>query len=331
MRKLKVLVTHKINIFTELSSKYPELDINYLENIEELEKRTDKDEIMGVVTILSDKVDETFLDKLRNLRVISNYAVGFNNIDIKSANLRGIKVGNTPNTLTHSTAELAMTLLLTLARKTLHLQEQVWLGEWKRWEWERFNGVDLRNKCIGIIGFGRIGQTFARMAHQVWNSEIIVWNGRWQKDHHKEDILNFPYKRVSEEEFFLKSQIVSLHCPLTEFSKGLINDDFINKMKNKFFFINTARGECHNEDSLLRGLEAQKILGIGLDVTNPEPMAKTSPLLSKKFRDKVAILPHIGSATDQTRKEMAIQCLENIRAGLKGEKLPYEVVLDFDS
>lgn len=317
--KHRVYINASINAFRELQSLYPSLDLHFpLESEqgtpEELSREAMKSS--AIVTLLSDTINRDFLEKHSHLKVIANFAVGFNNIDTDCAKDFGIPIGNTPNTLTHSTAETALTLLLMLSRKTNFSQRLVKGGHWKKWEPELFNGCDLRGKNFGIIGFGRIGREFSRMAYHLWGANILVYPRSSAQDLK----TDFPYKVVSEEEFYLNIDVLSLHCPLTPETKSLINKEFIDNMKRPFFFINTARGQCHNEGDLYNGLRSNQILGVGLDVTDPEPMDKESPLLQ---RDDVVVLPHIGSATDRTRKEMAKQCLENIQAALESKPLPF--------
>ena len=318
MNKPKILLTRHIELFKNLASHYPQftLEMPSEDDLEPLKR--DLSQYQGIISTLADPISTEVFESAKNLKVISNYAVGYNNIDTESAKKRNILVGNTPDTLTHSTAELALTLLMMGARRTNSLQNKVKSGNWIQWEPEVDNGFDLREKCLGIIGFGRIGQAFAKMAYDLWKVEIFVWP---RKSAHNQN-LSFPYHVVNEQEFFERVQILSLHCPLNESTKEIINSKFIEQMKNPFHFVNTARGGCHKEDDLLKAINQKKILSCGLDVTNPEPMKQNSPLLQNEV---VTVLPHIGSATDRTRKEMVIQCLDNIKAGIKGEKLPFQV------
>lgn len=318
MKTPKVFLSRHIKLFAELADSYPEFELEMpLEGDSEPFNR-ELNQYQGIISTLSDPIDAHFLKKTKELKVISNFAVGYNNIDVKSAKELNISVGNTPDTLTHSTAELALTLLLMSSRRTHHLQEKVKGGDWIQWEPELDNGHDLRNTCIGVIGFGRIGQTFAKMAHDLWNCEILVW----PRESAQNAKCHFPFEVVSQGEFFKRTKVLSLHCPLNNETHKLIDEKFILKMEHPFHFINTARGSCHDEAALLKFLQKGKIIGAGLDVTDPEPMDKNSPLLKRK---NVVVLPHIGSATDKTRRDMAVQCLENIKAGLKGETLPYLV------
>ncbi|MCR9206153.1 MAG: hypothetical protein NXH75_16335, partial [Halobacteriovoraceae bacterium] len=311
MKVPKVFLSRHIKLFAELSDSYTEFRLEMPSEGDLKPLTRDFNDYQGLISTLSDPIDRDFLKKSKTLKVISNFAVGYNNIDVDSAKELSISVGNTPNTLTHSTAELALTLLLMSSRRTHSLQEKVLKGEWTQWEPEIDNGFDLRKTCIGIIGFGRIGQAFAKMAYDLWKCEIIIW----PRESAKKTKCDFPFEVVSKEEFFRKTNVLSLHCPLSSETHKLIDEKFISRMNHPFHFINTARGACHDEEALLKYLNQGKIIGAGLDVTDPEPMNKNSPLLKKK---NVVVLPHIGSATDKTRRDMAIQCLENIKAGLKG-------------
>lgn len=318
MEKPKVYLTRHIKLFEELALSYPEFDLEMASEGEINPFKRSLNQYQGIISTLSDPINDQLLNLTTSLKVISNFAVGYNNIDLKAAKKRNIRVGNTPDTLTHSTAELALTLLLMGSRRTTHLQTKVKEGGWKNWEPEIDNGHDFRNKTLGIIGFGRIGQAFGEMAYNLWKTEILIWP-RKSAETVK---TSFPFKVVTKNDFFEKVDILSLHCPLNSETENLINEDFIHSIKRNFHFVNTARGGCHNEADLLKAIESGKILSCGLDVTNPEPIDSNSPLLKNL---KVSILPHIGSATDRTRREMAIQCLDNIKAGLKGESLPFQV------
>jgi glyoxylate reductase len=260
----------------------------------------------ALITMLCDNIDADFLKENNHLMAISNYAVGHNNLDKEAASTYSIPLGNTPDVLTHATAECALTLLLMVSRRTQEAIANVKDGQWKTWEPLQFNGFDLRGRTIGIIGDGRIGQAFAKMAENLWQARILY----------------YPYKErgASEEEFFSECDVISLHCPLNDKSEGLIDSHFIDRMKKPFYFINTARGACHKEDDLLNGLRKGKILGIGLDVTDPEPMQANSPLLKE---EGAVILPHIGSATKKTREEMTRLCMKNIEAALSNKRMPH--------
>jgi glyoxylate reductase len=318
-KKYKVFITREIENVKEMNTLYPELDISFNKsggNLNHQELTAKAQESDALITMLCDNVDEEFLNQNKHLKVISNYAVGLNNINLPQATKLQIPIGHTPNVLTHSTAETALMLLLNLSRRFSEAQNYVRNDQWKTWEPLQLNGDDLRNKKFAIIGFGRIGQDFAAKVHALWGCEVMVL----KRNSYNDLTLPFPYRLVDIEEIQANADVLSLHCPLTEETNELIDQDFISSMKKQFYFINTARGAIHNEDALLHGLKQKQIKGIGLDVTNPEPMAASNPLLEHR---NVIVIPHIGSATNQTRSDMTKMCFENVVAGLKGEKLPF--------
>jgi glyoxylate reductase len=277
-----------------------------------------------LITMLSDQIDQEFLKENQHLKGISNYAVGVNNIALNEATRLGIPIGHTPDVLTEATAETALTLLLMTTRKIKMATQWVEQGNWTTWEPTLFNGFSLSKGTLGLIGFGRIGQAFARMCYQLWKIPILVWERASAKDLE----LDFPYQVVSKEEFYQRVDILSLHCPLTEETENMINESFIEKMEKKFIFINTARGQCHDEKALYQALKQERIRAIGLDVTNPEPMKSNSPLLK---RSECIVLPHIGSAIEETRYKMTQMCLENLINACERKPLPYAVVDPFKS
>lgn len=321
MEKKRIYATRNIPGLTEWAKNNGQYLVEHNteeRNLTPSELMTEAKKSHALITMLSDEIDKKLIDANQHLEVITNYAVGTNNISISEATRLGIPIGNTPDVLTEATADLALTLLLNISRNVPVAWEQVRKGNWTSWEPARYNGTELKKKTVGLIGFGRIGQAFARKLWDLWKCPIVVWPRQSAK---KLD-LDFPFRVVEEDEFFKLSEIVSLHCPLTQDTTGIINKEFIDKMENPFFFINTARGACHIEDDLIKGLEEEKLLGVGLDVTDPEPMAKGAPLLKNS---KVMVLPHIGSATNETRSEMTKMCLENIVAAFSKRPLPYSV------
>jgi glyoxylate reductase len=317
-KKPTLFISRPIAGVEHLRDNYPQINILMNpreENLSREELTTQARASSALITMLCDPIDKAFLESNSHLKVISNYAVGLNNIDLNCAAKLGIKIGHTPDILTHSTAETAIMMLLNLSRKFNQVSLAVKEGNWRTWEPTLFNGEDLREKKIGIIGFGRIGRNFAEKAFALWKTPILVL----KRQSYKSLDLTFPYSLVDEEEFFKEVDILSLHCPLTQETQNMINSSFIQRMKKPFYFLNTARGQIHCEQDLLEGLKAHKLKGIGLDVTNPEPMENTNELLT---HPRAIVLPHIGSATDRTRFEMTEICLRNILAGLNNERLP---------
>lgn len=268
----------------------------------------------ALISMLSDKIDRSFLLKNKHLKVISNYAVGFNNIDIVAATELGIPIGNTPDVLTDATADHAFTLMLAVARKVLDSNRNIGEGKWKNWEPMGFLGQDLRERTLGVVGMGRIGQEMARLCYQAFNMKIIYFANTVKSELDKK----WGAKKVSFEELLAQSDVISVHTSLNEGTKGIFNKDSFLKMKKNAIFINTARGEIHNEIALIEALQGGLIWGAGLDVTNPEPMSSDSPLLSLP---NVVVTPHIASATIDTRANMSFIAAQNIIKGIKNEKL----------
>ena len=268
----------------------------------------------GILSMLSDSLDAEVMDAAGvQLKVISNFAVGTNNIDLQEATRRGISVGNTPDVLTDATADLAMALLLGAARRIGEAQSYVKAGAWKSWEPVGHMGVDLKEKTLGIYGMGRIGAALAERCAGGWGMKV-VYCSRHPKDH----IAPPGAERVDFNTLLEVSDFVSVHTPLTEETQGRFNADAFKRMKPTAVFINTARGPIHDQGALHTALKTQQIFAAGLDVTQPEPMNATDPLLSLP---NCIVLPHIGSATIQTRNTMATIAAENILLGLDGRPL----------
>lgn len=327
MVKKRIYATRSLPGLEEWARQNGQYDVQWNKESRDLTAQELRDHAKDtdlLITMLSDQINQAFLSDNQHLLGVSNYAVGVNNIDLNEATRLGIPIGHTPNVLTEATAETALTLLLMCSRKIKKATSWVEKGHWTTWEPQIFNGQSLHGKTVGIIGFGRIGQSFARKVYQLWKCHILVY----ERESAKRNECDFPFQVVSPSEFHKKCDVISLHCPLTPETKGLINEDFINKMERPFILINTARGACHIEKDLYQGLKSEKILSVGLDVTEPEPMAKNSPLLKK---EDCIVLPHIGSATQETREKMTTMCLENLVAALERRPLPYAVVDPFKS
>ncbi len=308
----KVGITNKIHGFAQEYLIRNNIELIQKSNEESLDDfANDK---IALITMLSDKVDEQFLTQNSHLKCIANYAVGFNNINVDKAKELGIGVGNTPDVLTEATAELAFILMLNLLRKIPSASKNVIEGKWKDWEPLGFIGKRTSGLKIGIIGAGRIGVHFANLCKKAFNHEVYYYS--------RSKRIEFSAHYLELEELVNTCDIISIHCPLNDQTKNLINKELIKKFKKGSILINTARGEIHDEDALLYGLNQKILYGVGLDVTNPEPMLSSSPLLKQ---DNVIVTPHIGSATDWSRKEMAKMACDNILAALRGEQLPYSV------
>lgn len=272
----------------------------------------------GILCLLSDSIDDNVMDAAGNgLQVIANYAVGYDNIDLAAARRRNISVGNTPGVLTETTADLAFALLLSVARRIVEGHAYVQAGSWQTWGPELLRGYDLFGKTLGIIGFGRIGKAVARRGTG-FNMRTLFYSPSAEQEYFEE--LNA--SKVDLDTLLKQSDFLSLHCPLNDTTRGMINREALMKMKETATLINTARGKVVVHDDLAEALEKGWIAGAGLDVTDPEPINNDSPLLSMS---NVIITPHVGSATYETRARMAVMCAENILAGLDGRRLLYQV------
>jgi lactate dehydrogenase-like 2-hydroxyacid dehydrogenase len=259
----------------------------------------------GLLTMLTDPVDEALLDAVPELRAISNYAVGTDNIDVDAAGRRRIPVGYTPDVLTDATADLAFALLLALARRLAEGERDVRDGEWVTWEPARALGAEVTGATLGIVGFGRIGRAVAQRA-EGFGMEVL----------HTARSGGVPLESLLE-----RSDFVSLHCPLTEETHHLIGEDALARMKPTARLINTARGPIVDSAALERALTARAIAGAALDVTDPEPLPVDHSLLRAP---KLLVVPHIGSATVRTRHRMSEMAVDNLLAGLAGEPMPHQ-------
>ena len=268
----------------------------------------------GILTLLTDKIDAGIMDKAPKLRIISNYAVGYDNIDVKSATQRGIMVTNTPGVLTETTADLAFALILATARRIVEADKFTRSGKWKSWGPMLFLGRDVYGATLGIIGLGRIGQAVARRA-KGFNMKVIYYSRKRKEDVERE--LGVEYRELRS--LLREADIVSIHTPLTEETYHLIGEKELSLMKPTAILINTARGAVVDQKALYKALKERRIFGAGLDVYEKEPIDADDPLMEL---DNVVLLPHIGSASVETRGRMARMAAENLLAGLRGEKPP---------
>ncbi|HEX2414609.1 MAG TPA: D-glycerate dehydrogenase [Thermoleophilaceae bacterium] len=268
---------------------------------EELRSRCAEAE--GVLSLLTDAMDAGLIEACPRLRVISNYAVGVDNVDLDAATARGIPVGSTPGVLTESTADLAVALMLGAARRLVEGEAFVRGGQWRTWEPELLLGRDLHGATVGIVGFGRIGKAVARRL-EGFGCELLH-SGR--------------SGGVAFEELLERSDFVTLHAPLTLETRGLIDDAALRRMKPTAYLVNTARGPMVDTAALVRALSAGEIAGAALDVTDPEPLPGDHPLLDAP---NLLVIPHLGSATHATRERMADMAVDNLMAGLAGERMP---------
>ena len=265
----------------------------------------------GVITLLSDKIDKEIIDEMKNCKVIANYAVGYNNIDVDYAKSKGIIVTNTPDVLTDSTADIAMALVLACARRIPESERFVRNKKFVGWKPKLFLGMELRNKYFGILGAGRIGTAVAKRAHS-FGCKILYYSN--SNNQYLENELNAI--KVSLQTILKKSDIISLHLPLNSKTKNLLNSENLKLLKPSAILINTARGEILDETYLIKMLKQKKLTTAGLDVYEGEPNIK------KDFYDleNVILLPHIGSATIEARNNMSLLAAKNVIAVLSGKK-----------
>lgn len=266
----------------------------------------------ALLSSLTDKIDHHFLNECSHLEIISQFAVGYDNIDIPEATRLGIPIGNTPDVLTEATADLAFGLMLATARKMFFQHKSIIQGKWQEFNPIGHLGMELKNKTLGVFGLGRIGTEMAKKCQGAYNMKVIYNNRRPNLQAEKE--LNAEF--VDFKTLLAESDVISIHCSLNKDTKEIFNQAAFSQMKPSSIIINTSRGQVHNEIDLIDALKKGLIWGAGLDVTNPEPMHKDNPLLQM---DNVAVLPHIGSATFNARKEMARLAATNIISYYQGK------------
>ncbi|MBI5932194.1 MAG: D-glycerate dehydrogenase [Chloroflexi bacterium] len=267
----------------------------------------------GILSLLTARVDEAILEKASRLRIVSNMAVGVDNIDVKACTRRGIPVGNTPGAMTDATADLAMSLLLAAARRLPESSRDAREGRWQTWSPTGWLGADLRGATLGIIGLGKIGRAVAERARG-FGLRVRYWQPHQSPEGEAGGAEYVPFEALLS-----SSDFVTLHCPLNESTRGLIDESALRKMKPSAILVNAARGPVVDTSALTRALSENWIASAALDVTDPEPLPPSHPLFSLP---NCFIVPHIGSATHGARKRMAEMACENLLAGLRGERLP---------
>lgn len=269
----------------------------------------------GIICLLDDPISAPIIDQAPLLKVISNMAVGTDNIDVKACTRRGIPVGNTPGVLTDGTADLTIALLLSVSRQLAAANRDARDGKWSNWEPTGWLGRDLKNATVGIIGLGKIGSAVAERL-KPFGSQLIFTN----RSPLPEQEQNLAARQVDLDELLSTSDFICLHVPLTQDTKGLIGIEAFNKMKPNTILINAARGPVVDTNALLEALQTNQILAAGLDVTDPEPLPPNHPLYQLP---NCFITPHIGSATVNTRRIMAGIAISNLKAGIQGNPLSY--------
>jgi glyoxylate reductase len=271
-------------------------------------------ECEGLLTMLTDCVDGRLMDDSPRLKVVSNYAVGYNNIDVHSATERGISVGNTPEVLTDATADMAFCLMIAAARRLVEANRDLLSGRWRTWEPLGHLGQELSGRTLGIVGMGRIGTALSRRCRGGWNMRVLYTDVK-RRERAEEEL---GAQRVDFDEMLRQSDFVSVHTTLNDETRGMFDAVAFRKMKRTAVFVNTARGPIHVHEDLYRALRDGVIFAAGLDVTDPEPLPIDDPLLALP---NIVIAPHIASATVTSRNAMAEIAAENLLAGLAGRPL----------
>jgi len=270
----------------------------------------------GLVCLLNDRIDSKVMDELPSLKVISNIAVGYDNIDISAATQRGIMVTNTPGVLTETTADLAFALLLGAARRIPEADRYIRAGKFKNWQlMQPHMGVDIYEKTLGIVGMGAIGQAVAKRARKGFDMKVIYFSSSRKEHADKELGAEF----VGFDELLSKSDFISIHVPLTEKTRHMFSSKEFRRMKRTAILINTARGPVVDEAALVSAIKKGQIRGAALDVFEEEPTVQPELI---KMEENVVLAPHIGSASIETRLRMSIMAAENMIQGLKGKRPP---------
>lgn len=273
----------------------------------------------GLLSLLTDRVDDELLDAAGpQLKVVSNFAVGYDNIDVPACTRRGIPVGNTPGVLTETTADLAFALLMAVARRLPEARDYVREDRWQTWGPMLLLGRDVYSATLGIVGFGRIGREMAKRGRG-FGMRVLYY------DLHRatrEEEAELGATAVEMDELLAESDFVTLHPNLTPETHHLMNAAAFARMKRGAVLVNASRGPVVDHDALYEALRSGQLFGAGLDVTEPEPMRAGHPLLSLP---NCLVVPHIASASEATRDKMAEMAARNLLAGLQGERLPTSV------
>jgi glyoxylate reductase len=267
------------------------------------------DGVDGALTLLTDRVDAALLDQLPDLRVVSNLAVGYDNIDVAACTARRVAACTTPDVLTATTAEFALALIFAVARQIVPAARAAREGEWQTWYPFRFLGRDLGGATLGVVGLGRIGVHLARLARGL-GMHVIYADALTESDE---------FTRVALDTLYGTADVISLHVPLTPETRGMIDATTLAAMRRDAILINTARGPVIDTSALVDALAAGHLFGVGLDVTDPEPLPANHPLYAF---ERVLIVPHIASATSATRHRMAELATDNLLAVLTGGTPP---------
>ena len=302
---------HRVLIAAELqrlldADQLAGLDVTWLP----ADQPTPSGDYVAIVPLLSRWVGGTELKRLPKLRIIADCAVGHDNVDVVAAEMRGVKVTNTPDVLTDATADLAWALILACARQVVEGCELVKSGAWTGWHPELLLGIELRGRTLGLFGAGRIGQAVGRRA--VPFGMRILYTARNPRPEFERATGGV---RVELSRLLRESDVLSLHVPSVPETKGIINADTLRQMKSTAILINTARGDLIREEALAQALEDGRLGGAGLDVYTDEPTVHTR----LRAAPRTVLLPHLGSATAEARRQMAAIAVANVQAVLRGD------------
>ncbi len=317
--KPKVFVTRHLpaNTMQELTQSC-DVDIwdeEFPPSYEEILKRIAN--VEGILCLLTDKIDENLMDSAPKLKVISQCAVGYDNIDVPAATSRGIRIGNTPGVLTDATADFTFTLIMAAARRVGEAIQYVHDGNWKTWGLTLLLGQDIYGATLGIVGLGRIGKAVAKRASG-FNMRILYHDTIRHPQAEAE--FNLEYRPL--EELLKLSDFISLHVNLSSETNHMIGCKEFEMMKDSACLINTSRGPVIDSDALYHALKDGQIAYAALDVTDPEPLPSDHKLLSLS---NIIVVPHIASATVSSRTQMTLMAVRNLIAGVGGKSLPYPV------
>ncbi|MFA5903343.1 MAG: D-glycerate dehydrogenase [Desulfobacula sp.] len=272
----------------------------------------------ALLCTLTDRIDRDFLEKCPHLEIISQFAVGYDNIDMAAATRLGIPVGYTPGAMTDATADIAFGLMIAVARKMFFMHKTIINSQWGHFNPTGHLGMELTARTLGIFGLGRIGHKMAKCCKAAYGMNIIYHNRN--RNITAEQDLDAVF--VEFDDLLAQSDVLSVHCALTPETRQIFNRAAFKKMKSSAIFINTARGPVHHEEDLIQALREGDIWGAGLDVTDPEPMKPDNPLL---FMENACVLPHVGSATMEARNRMSVLAATNILEFYRTGRVPHIV------
>lgn len=312
---MKIYVTRMIpeSGINKLKAKGYEVDVNPADKVlskKELIKALQKKQYNAVLCLLTDAIDRDIFEASPNAKIFANYAVGFNNIDVKTAQEKGIMVSNTPGVLTETVAEHTFSLMLAISHRVAEADKFTREGKYKGWESMLFLGSDLSRKTLGIVGLGRIGSRVAYHGVKGFDMKAVYYDVNRNEEFEKEFNAEF---KSNVEDVLKEADYVSIHVPLLDSTKHLINKERLAMMKPTAYLVNTSRGPVIDEDALVEALKNKTIKGAALDVFENEP--KLAKGLVKL--DNVILTPHIASATEETRSKMSEMVADNIIAALE--------------